>query len=58
MGIAHEGVNILIRRGDERPELVNKDVNIEPHMIDVDLENILEKLIGDSLIIHFTICLK
>ena len=58
MGIAHEGVNILIRRGDYHPELVNKSVNIEPHMIDVDLENILEKLIGDSLIIHFTICLK
>ena len=58
MGITHEGVNILIRRGDERPELVNKDVNIEPHIIDVDLENIPEKLIGDSLIVHFTMCLN
>ena len=42
VGIAHKGVNIFIRQGDECLEGVNKSVNIDPHMIDVDLENILE----------------
>ena len=57
VGISHEGVNILIPRGDELPKVVNKSVYIEPHIIHVDLDKILEKLIEDSLIIHFTMCL-
>ena len=54
----HKGVNILIRRGYDRHKGFNKDGNIEPHVIVVDLENILEKLIIYIFIFHFPVFLK
>ena len=44
---------MLIFRGNERPKGVNKAGNLEPHMIGVDLDNILEKLVEERFIIHF-----
>ena len=51
-------VNILINHGNELPKGVNKDGNLEPHAIGFDMENILEKLVKESFIIHFHKCLQ
>ena len=51
-------VNILIRRGYERQKGVNTDGNTELHSIGVDMENILDKLIKESFIIHFLMCFQ
>ena len=56
-GIGNEVVDLLIFCGNERPNVVNKDSNLETRAIGVDLENILYKLAEEILNIHFPICL-
>ena len=54
----HRAVNTLIYYGNVRPGRFNKDGNLEPNTIGVDLDNIQDKLVEESFIIHFHMCLQ
>ena len=46
MGITQKVVDLLISSGNEIPKGFNKAGNLEPYMIGVDLDKILDKLVG------------
>ena len=58
MGSVHKGVDLIICRGNDDPKGVNKTGYLETHMIGVDLENILEKLVEERLNIYFPMCFQ